>query len=32
MTAHDILDEQSQMLVLNAWRNLVQGILEKDFF
>ena len=32
MTAQDILDEQSQMLVLNARRNLLQGILEKHFF
>lgn len=32
VTAHDILDEQKQMLVLKARRNLLEGVLEKDFY
>ena len=31
-TAHDILDEQECMLVLKAQRELLGGVLEKDFY
>ena len=31
-TAHDILDEQERMLVLKARRELLGGVLEKDFY
>ena len=32
VTAHDILDEQKQMLVINARRNLLQKISNCDFY
>ena len=31
-TVHDILDEQERMLVLKARRELLDGVLEKDFY
>ncbi|XP_028394417.1 zinc finger MYM-type protein 1-like [Dendronephthya gigantea] len=31
-TAHDILVEQQQLLILNARRNLLENVREKDFF